>query len=75
MREVRILSAAINADSIDLLLIDTASQRVGIEVANAYTVMKNSPTWGEDVERIIELIEDLGEEVHTRWKREPKPEQ
>jgi len=74
MRRVQILSAAITANSIELLLADSADERVGVEVVHGYTIMRDGPTWGDDTDRIIELIEDLGEEVHARWKREPKPE-
>lgn len=69
---VKVLGVSVNDEGVELLVASDAERRVGLGVAHSYFVEFRGERFGERAKDILQDLEELAEDVHLGWKREPK---
>jgi len=69
---ITILGMSIQDNGLEFIVTDEADRRRGVSVAHSYFVEFTSPTFGSRARDALDEFQDLVEDVHLGWKREPK---
>lgn len=69
---ITILGMSIQDEGLEFIIGDAAERRRGLTVAHSYFVEFANKTFGPRAQDAMTELQDLVEDVHFGWKREPK---
>jgi len=69
---ITILGMSIQDEGLEFIVADEADRRRGLSVAHSYFVEFRNETFGSRAQDALAEFQDLVEDVHLGWKREPK---
>jgi hypothetical protein len=71
---VDVVGISLGAQGMELLVVAPEEKRQGLTMAHSYFIEYKGEHYGQRAKDLMEEIEDLAEDVHLGWKREPKVE-
>lgn len=69
---ITILGMSVQDEGLEFIIGDEAERRRGLTVAHSYFIEFRSETFGARAQDVMTDLQDLAEDVHLGWKREPK---